>query len=458
VTRPAAVSSRSHRRWLCAVLILAALLRLAWLLFAARPPQGLHDPSLYVISAIEIAIGNGYSAPDGSPTAYFPVGYPALLGAVFHLVGRFGPSPLPTAEQMAAAARGAPTDQFAPLLWDLAAAGAALNLLLGVATVALVYRVGTQLFDRDAGLIAALWVAVFPSLIFHTALLLSETLFCCLVMIVLTLLFSVPWRGPEIRPARLMASGAVLGLAALVRPLSLLILPFLFLVRLQAGSGFRGALRSAALGCAGTLVVMIPWTVRNALVMPEPLLISSNTGDNLCIGHHPGAPGSYTETPYCLADEPYAGIPRVEVEVRRNRDNIRKAIRFAAVNPQAELILLGRKAFHLLEHDHDALTVAESWGLDPFIAPWLRRTLERAADGFFFVTLGVALIGMLWIARQPCDPRRLMLLYAFLALILAPLAFFGDPRFHVPALPLLAIAAARGALSLFERMGRLPAD
>jgi 4-amino-4-deoxy-L-arabinose transferase-like glycosyltransferase len=458
MTRPAAASSQPHRLWFCAVLILALVLRLAWLLFAARPPQGLHDPSLYVIAGIEVAIGNGYSAPDGTPTAYFPVGYPALLGVVFHLVGRFGPSRLPTAEEMAAAARGAPTDQFTPLLWDLAAAGAALNLLLGVATVALVYRVGRQLFDRSAGLIAALWVAVFPSLVFHTALLLSETLFCFLVMIVLALLLSTPWRGREISPARLLTSGAALGLSALVRPLSLLILPLLFLARLQAGSGLRGALRCAALTCVGTLVVMGPWTVRNALVMPEPVLISTNTGDNLCIGHHPGARGNYSATPYCLADEPYAGIPRVEVEVRRNRDNIRKALRFASENPHAELILVGRKAFHLLRHDHDALTVAESWGMDAFIAPWLRRTLERVADVFFFTTLCLGLIGMLWIAWQPRDPRRLMLLYAFLALILAPLAFFGDPRFHVPVLPLLAVAAARVALSLFRRMRRLPAD
>jgi 4-amino-4-deoxy-L-arabinose transferase-like glycosyltransferase len=433
-------------------------LRLGWLVFAARPPQGLHDPSLYTIAAIEIAIGNGYSGPDGAPTAYFPVGYPALLGAVFHLVGRFGSSRLPTAEEMAAAARGAPTDQFEPLLWDLVTAGAALNLLLGVATVALVYRVGRDLFGQSVGRIAAFWVAVFPSLVFHTALLLSETLFCFLVMAVLALCSLAPTGEREIGRVRLLSSGALLGLSALVRPLSLLILPFALLAWLQAGAGLRRTLRFGAWTCLGTLVVMTPWSLRNALVMPEPVLISTNTGDNLCIGHHPGAQGGYSHTSYCLDDELYAGIPRVEVEVRRNRDNVRKALDFAVENPRAELILLGRKAFHLLKHDHDALTVAESWGTDAFIGPALRRALERVADLFFFATLGLGVCGMLWIVWRPRDPRRLPLLYATLALLLAPLAFFGDPRFHVPVLPLLAITAAWVTRSLLERMRRLPAD
>ena len=101
--------------------------------------------------------------------------------------------------------------------------------------------------------------------------------------------------------------------------------------------------------------------------------------------------------------------------------------------------LLCRKAFHLLKHDHDALTVAESWGVDAFIRPRLRRTLERTADVFFFATLGLGVLGLLWMAWRPRDPGHLLLLYASLALALAPLAFFGDPRFHVPVLPLLAI-------------------
>src|SRR5918912_985991 len=81
-----AESPRRERTVLVALLVLAAALRIAWSLYAARTPQGESDPHTYLTAARGIAAGHGYLSFDGSPTAYFPIGYTAFLAAIVWVV------------------------------------------------------------------------------------------------------------------------------------------------------------------------------------------------------------------------------------------------------------------------------------------------------------------------------------------------------------------------------------
>ena len=83
---PAPPCTSRERRWLLVIVLVAAALRLAWVLYAPRDPRGLHDPSLYEVYAARIADGHGYTAADGQATTYYPVGYVGALGAVVWLV------------------------------------------------------------------------------------------------------------------------------------------------------------------------------------------------------------------------------------------------------------------------------------------------------------------------------------------------------------------------------------
>ena len=481
-------------RWLGAILALAAALRIAWVLYAAREPQGLHDPIFYYGYGQGIANGFGYALPDGA-TAYYPIGYPATLAAVYYLVGH---TPIPD---------------------NLVLATGFFQVFLSVATVALVYYVGRRLFTPAVGLVAALWMALFPNLIFHTAVYLTETLFIFLVLAALAVLFSFRWREERPGWTRLLVFGLLLGFSALVRPISLLFLPLLPIAWLIAGFGWQRALGYSGAVLVVTAAVIAPWTIRNAVRMDAFVIISTNVGDNLCMGHHAGAPGHFTLPERCFAEEEYAGLDRPAFEVARNNDNIRKAIPFALKNPRFELKLLSRKAYHLWRHDHDGLWAVESYGDDPFIGSdlslviltdnvpddqfllilqgverltglkaaelvdqviearengveqlvvledldeetarlirqnplfgvWvrdnssLRAALEGIADVFFFVTISLGGLGLVGFVLPLRRPRRIFFLLALLALAGIPLVFFGDPRFHVPVLPFLAVSAA----------------
>lgn len=407
--------SQRELRWLAAIVAIAAALRIAWVLYAAREPQGLHDPLLFNLLGQRIAGGNGYTYAEG-PTAFYPVGYPATLGALYFFV------------------------QHTFIPDNLVLANAFLQVFLSVATVALAYAVARRLFSATVGLVAAAWLAVFPNLIYHTANYLTETLFNFLVMLALLVLFGANWQERRIETWRLIAFGVVLAASAFVRPISLLLLPLLLIALCAGGFGWRRSLGYTGATLAVTAALIAPWTVRNIVVMDSPIVISANIGDDLCIGHHSGAPGHFTVPPVCF--DGYDDLERPEYEVRRNDDNLRRGLKFAAHHPAFELRNLSHKAYYTWEHDHDGIIAVESYGDDGFLDPGTRRFLTKTADLFFYFTISVGALGLAGFVIRPFDPRRLFFLLALLAFSGVPLMFFGDSRFHVPVLPFLAVSAA----------------
>ena len=405
--------TRAQRVWLLAIIGGAFALRLVWVLYAARPTKGLQDPTLYLFFAGQISNGEGYSLLGGEPTAYYPVGYPAALGAVFWLV------------------------KHTPIPDDLEMAAGVFNLVLGTATVALLFDVARRLFDVRVGLVSAAVLAVFPNVVFHTAVALTETLFNFLVMAAFLVLVSASWREQRIGWRRLVVFGVLLALAAFVRPISLFFLPVLLGIWLVAGWGWRPALRQLAVVCVAIAVVIAPWTIRNIIVMNSPVVISTNIGDNLCMSRHPGATGGFQLEAECL--QGYEGLERPEYEIRRNNDAIRAAAEFVVEHPLDEVRLTFWRAYYTLYNDHDGLDAAESYHRNQFIPDRWRGVLATLADAFFFATL---VLGLLAIPAFWRDPRRRFFLLAMASMAAAPLIFFGDVRFHVPVLPFLALGTA----------------
>jgi hypothetical protein len=56
------------------------------------------------------------------------------------------------------------------------------------------------------------------------------------------------------------------------------------------------------------------------------------------------------------------------------------------------------------------------------------------------------------------DPRRLFLLLATASLAATPIILFGDPRYKVPATPLLTLIAAAGLIRMVDRLRRRRLD
>jgi len=380
--------------------------RVAWVSYADRPPQGLNDPSVYYVLAQRIADGDGYTRPPVAPSDNNPAGFPATPFAYYPL---------------------------------------------GAATTLLVYVLGRRLFSPVVGLTAGLIHAAYPGQIIYTATLLSEPLFTFLLMLALTLLL---WSRPgpiEDRSTwwRLGAGGLLLGAATLTRGITLF-LPLVLFVGWWLSSRRPGpAALQAGVVLGGILLLVIPWSIRNTVQLGSPVLISTNIGDDLCIGHHDGAQGKFTLTGPCFDKYAYETTSPEQIEVERNREGVRMALSFAPRHPLREVQLVFDKAYYLLREDRDGLYAVESYGHDPFIPEGRRDSIAYLANLWYYGSSAWALLGAA-LALLSRDLRRILLCVSIAYILAMPLIFFGDPRFHYPAIPMLAILAGAGIGTLFE--------
>ncbi|UCE02632.1 MAG: glycosyltransferase family 39 protein [Candidatus Latescibacterota bacterium] len=215
--------------------------------------------------------------------SWWPPGYPFFLGLVYEIAG---------------------PDHRAVVF---------LQVLIGTVVCALVLAIGQRAYDRRVGLASALLVAVNPTYIFTTNLIASENLFALWLSISIWLALR-PWRGRR-EPFLL---GVVLALAALTRGVALLLLPLgLLWIRTRTRAAdepvaTRLAWRpQAAWLLAGFLLLIAPWSVRNALVV-GPALVSHGGGVNFYFGHNEG-PVGYRP----IAETPMAGLRSVAEIDRR---------------------------------------------------------------------------------------------------------------------------------------------
>jgi hypothetical protein len=191
-----------------------------------------------------------------------------------------------------------------------------------------------------------------------------------------------------------------------------------------------------------TLVVVVsPWTVRNLVVMDAFVPFSTNTGDTMCIDRSLNATGAFRWATHegCASSE---GVPPQEYEVHQNAANIGLALRFIRDHPGKELELIPKRAWHMMKHDHDGLVAAEGGDHNPFLGHRVRNILRLVADWSFYALLVLSVIGLPAFLRPPRRPDRVLVLAALLTLLAVPLMLYGNTRFHVPMLPLMAVAAA----------------
>ena len=308
-------------------------------------------------------------------------------------------------------------------------------------------------------LTAALLFAIAPASIFWTATLFSETLFTLGVASTLAVALWAskikdqapsPLEGEgQAQRARVRATaayfivGLVLVATAFVRSQGLvLIVPVMVLLapKLRIGA----VARVAAPLLAAMALLVVPWTLRNEIAMGRPYPINDNLGYNLRLAHAPYARGT-SVPPQDLWDE-RPGISFYERELFFDDEGRRRAITYAREHPGRELELAVRRVGWLLRSDAEpAVRWSESLGVTP---------IGRGRDAF--VLLGhaywYALVVLTGAALSVSRRERVWLaLWSTVGVWLAlHLVFAGEPRYHVPLVPVLVILAAATAVRVAE--------
>ena len=250
---------------LCVVVLLALLIRGGFLLLT---PDALEsDPDGYRRLAENLFEHGTFGAAD-VPTAYRPPLYPLLLTGCVAF------------------------DR------DSHIAIGVLHIILGVATVALVWMLGCWWgLGRCGAVLAALLVACDPILLNQSTQVMTETPAAFLVVAGLVLLTWV-YQYPTV--SRAMLTGIVLALGALCRPALLLwaigvgVIGILHGRRLAtcsgpeentAGKPARYTLLTVF--AIGVLMVLCPWAIRNQFQFGRPIVTTTHGGYTLLLANNP---------------------------------------------------------------------------------------------------------------------------------------------------------------------------
>jgi hypothetical protein len=194
---------------------------------------------------------------EDEPTVFRPPGFPAFVAGVLHV-----------------------RDAVAPSVDDLRAVALAHAGLLGIGALALFAR-ASRTHATPVAFACGMLYALHPlSLLIARNISYYTLHIVCVSLATLALGEALRQDAARPRASWALAAGAAWGLTTLVRPLTLLLPPFVFLAaRWQGGRGSgRAALRFTALFVVAMAAVIAPYTARNHRVAHRLVLVNAQDG------------------------------------------------------------------------------------------------------------------------------------------------------------------------------------
>ena len=383
------------------LVFLAVVIRVIWVLWVPIIP--ISDSHAYDIFAQNIVEHGVYGWKADEPSAYWPVGTSAIYAVVFAIFGH--------------------------LYWPIAV----LNIVFTVAIMVATMRIARYLYPdqpsiaRIAGALLAFW----PSLVMYVTVLASELPFIAAVMIAVDAWInrerSLLWRG--------LVGGLFFAAASYIRPTALLLPLVMGLHLLTKGDFLRRGLAITAVTYLAMAVLIAPWAARNYQLFDAFVPISTNGGDNLWMGNHPGSAGTYTGLPAHVA-----GLD----EYSRSKVLGQEAV--AYIMGDIPGFLIG--SLNRLWETFNRETIAVVWnasGIEKAMSYTVILPLKLLATSYWLAVLFLAFVGIVLrflssksIFNFAGDP--ILLLWVYFAATHAVIV--ANDRYHFPSIPAVAIFAA----------------
>lgn len=314
---------------------------------------------------------------------------------------------------------------------------------ISAATVVPVWLLTRAISERETGgiwstppLLAALLAALSYTLAMRATELLTETVF----LFGLTVCFWLLVRASsptQTRPGSAFAAGLVLGALCLTRSVAQVLLPLgalWLLLCVWQHRPRRGALLVPLLFVAGTLLLVLPWTVRNTLTYGSVILIDTTGAENLWLDNDPAGREAVKAQLYALGDD----------QATRQQLAAERGIAAIVEHPQhfARKAWGEMQAFFALEYADDMRQRQAIWV--PPAEVWLRLLL---GDALWLLVLLAGVAGLFERAtvrafvpwyRRPAVLPGLWALYT----LLTTLIFHVELRYRLPLFPVLLPYAA----------------
>ena len=348
--------------------------------------------------------------------------------------------------------------------------------LLGTLSVLFTYLIGRRLSGPGAGLIGAIAIAIYPALLEYQGMLMGEPLAAAILSGAVLAAFwasgprhlaSGSCRGsggpaggprsvldppPPRHPLeRWLLPGALFGLLALVRPeyLGVALLVSLVVLAKEVKVQWRQSLAKAALLLAGVAVVVVPWTIRNAIALDRFVPISTGGGQVLFAGTYLPSDGDPEKVgAEVVAHHPELFGPGAVQNLRLEQILARLAARrYPGMESDKALSRMGREQFwndvseEPLEYAGFVATkVGRIWSHGP-------RDVMRQL-GWELLHWALVAFGLLGLAVLALRRRweALLLATIFVAITALSALLVASPRRVLVMMPLVAALAGAGVV------------
>ncbi|MBS1843519.1 MAG: glycosyltransferase family 39 protein [Actinobacteria bacterium] len=415
---------------LVAILLLGAGLRLgeAW---SGRAP--VFDAAAYAAIAKNLEEGDGFTvgAAATQPSTDYSPGLPLFVAGIYKVTGGVH-------------------ERLARIVLAL----------IGALAPLFAYLLARRLSPRHgitAGLIAALVVAIYPATLEYTGMLMTEPLAATLLI---GGILGIVWAADRDSLRRWIVPGLTLGALALVRPEYLaigLLLALIVFLRQRLHMPWRRAVGAAAIVALGIVLVVAPWTARNAFALHRFVSVSTGGGQVLFAGTYLPSDGNPEKVGAAVvAEHPLIFAPNAAENLRLEQILARLAeATYPGMEPDQALSKMGREQLKDdIEHHTGeyigfvAAKIGRIWSHGP-------RAIMRTPvwEALHWVLLGLGLLGLGLLAYL----RRweaLLIGAVFLAVTLVSALLVASPRRVLVLIPLLAACAGMAAVWLTAAIRR----
>ncbi|MZP28200.1 hypothetical protein GTO91_00480 [Heliobacterium undosum] len=338
--------------------------------------------------------------------------------------------------------------------------------LLGVFSVFLTYRLVERLSERRTALLAAFFMAVYPSNILVNGLILTETLFTVLNLGYIFLLVKLSHEEQLSEKAEMFLFGllgAYTALLTLARATAALF-PMVFMAYLlwRRRYAFQNWLRNGLIVLMVFTVCMSPWWIRNYIAFDRFIPFSSGAGEPLLLGTYIEmeglVDGAAPDWPVG-DDELDAQEKYKQFAIERLKENVPKEpLRYLKWYTWGKFMYMWGGAFmwepiwtsirYWVDLIHQLLMVFALGGMGTALWRWWNRREELRAHGGLLLDevpgdrwgAGGRLTGLLLLLSMPVYYTALHNLY------------FGFTRYNIPFLPIIFFFSAYAVIEAVDAL------
>jgi 4-amino-4-deoxy-L-arabinose transferase-like glycosyltransferase len=328
--------------------------------------------------------------------------------------------------------------------------------VLGTITVALIGLVALELFGEVAGLIALVLAAVYPVLIELSVTLVAENLLTALVL-------AAVYAGLRVRRARsawttyawVAGTGVLAGLATLTHENGIvLLIPLIPAVWIGRPRLRPRSLAAPSLLLAATVLTILPWTIRNAVVMHHFIPVSDETGITL-VGTYNVASAADPQLAYKW--RVFYGIPGERALIRESPTLTepqigarleRQALHYISAHPFSPFAVAFHNTLRMFE-----LEGSFAWQASAAAVSLPTNTARVGIFSFWLLCLLAIAGAFTRLARSA--PKWVWVVPLLLALSVV-VVNVETPRFRAPVDPFLILLAAAGVATAVGRLRGAP--